>query len=287
MPQDHRIQQQRFELKYRVPRELVGPLRDFVSSHLELDDYSACQPGSAYPIHSVYLDSAALDTYHATRNGDRNRFKLRFRYYDDRPDSPVYFEIKQRVDNAMLKHRFAVRRAVVPRLVAGQLPDLEDLVSREPRHLAAVHWFHELQLRLDARPRLRNNYLREAWVSSCDNSVRVTFDTRICVEPYFGDRPVTAMTQPARIYSECIVLEVKFTNRYPNWLRELVEHFNLMRSTASKYCGGVECLGEHRLHGGHSGLDRREMANAPDPDGRNVLPASCRQVRLCCRQHAE
>jgi hypothetical protein len=263
MPQDHRIQQHRFELKYRVPRQLVGALRDFVSGHLEMDDYSACRPEFAYPVHSVYLDSAGLDTYHATRNGDKNRFKLRFRYYDDRPDSPVFFEIKQRVDNAMLKRRCAVRRAVAPRLVAGQLPGDDDLITREPRHLAAIHRFHELRLRLDASPRLHNSYLREAWVSSRDNSVRVTFDQHIRAEPYFGARTVVAMRRPVTLFPEFVVVEVKFTNRYPNWLREFVEHFNLMRSTASKYCGGVECWGEHCFHPGSPDFERQDIANVP------------------------
>src|SRR3989442_9345386 len=99
MAQDHRIQQQRFELKYLIEDELSQPMRDFLGCHLELDDYSVGRPNNSYEVHSIYLDSADLHTHHCTVNGDKNRFKLRVRYYDDRPDSPVFCEIKQRVDH--------------------------------------------------------------------------------------------------------------------------------------------------------------------------------------------
>ena len=47
---------------------------------------------------------------HASINGTKNRFKLRLRYYDSSPSSPVFFEVKARVDNCILKERCGVVR---------------------------------------------------------------------------------------------------------------------------------------------------------------------------------
>lgn len=245
MSQDHRLQPRRFELKYLIKEEIARPIRDFVSCYLELDDFSVGRPNNSYQIHSVYFDSASLMTHRATVNGDKNRFKLRLRYYDDQPGSPVFCEIKQRVDHCILKRRCGVRREAVPLIVAGQMPDLDQLLSPEPRHLASLQRFNELMLRLNATPRLHNHYEREAWVSPHDNSVRITFDRNIRVEPYFGDHAVTAMTRPVPIYSEFVVLEVKFTTRFPNWFNAMVGRFNLMRGAAMKYSGGVDVVGEN------------------------------------------
>ncbi|TAK96661.1 MAG: polyphosphate polymerase domain-containing protein [Verrucomicrobia bacterium] len=245
--QDHRLQSQRFELKYLVPGEFTQPMRDFVGSYLELDDYSVGKPNNSYEVHSVYLDSDRLDIHHATFNGDKNRFKLRLRYYDADPASPVFCEIKQRVDNCILKRRCAVARADVPQLLAGQLPEPDELLSPELRHLVSLQRFLELMLQLDARPRLHNYYRREAWVSPHDNSIRITFDRHISVEPYFRPDAPPTMTRPTRIYTEFIVLELKFTGRFPNWFHAFVERFNLMRTASMKYSGGVEMLGEHRF----------------------------------------
>src|SRR5438876_609439 len=73
-------------------------VRDFVQCYLMIDEYGAMQPNLSYPVHSLYLDSDGLDTYWDTINGNKNRFKLRLRYYDDRPDSPIFLEIKRRMN---------------------------------------------------------------------------------------------------------------------------------------------------------------------------------------------
>lgn len=248
MSQDHRLQPQRFEFKYLIKEEITEAIREFVSCYLELDDFSVGRARNSYEIHSVYLDSDGLFTHRATVNGDKNRFKLRFRYYDGAEGSPVFCEIKQRVDNCILKKRCPVRREVVPLIVAGQLPSPDELFSSEPRHYAALQRFHELQTRLNATPRLHNHYLREAWVSSHDNSVRVTFDRNVRVEPYFGNEAVIEMRHPTRVYSEFVILEMKFTTRFPSWFNALITRFNLMRGAAMKYSGGVDMVGEKLFH---------------------------------------
>jgi len=106
----HRLQQRRFELKYLIDRALVPGLRDFVRGPLELDEHGARDADLAYPVHSLYLDSEDLKTYGASINGTKNRFKLRLRYYDDLPHTPVFFEVKARVDNCIMKQRCGVRR---------------------------------------------------------------------------------------------------------------------------------------------------------------------------------
>jgi hypothetical protein len=255
MSQDHRVQQQRFELKYLIDEGITPGIRDFISSYLELDDYGVGRPNLAYPVHSLYLDSDDLKTHNASVNGTKNRFKLRLRYYDDRPNTPVFFEVKARVDNCILKQRCGVRRDAVALLVGGQLPEPDHLFSKEPRHLVALQHFNQLLLSLNARPKAHNHYQREAWVSPHDNSVRVTFDRRVLIEPYFKAKPVVEMMYPIQVFPESSILELKFTTRYPDWFKVLVRHFNLMQFSSAKYSEGVVVLGEHRFHDSDKALD--------------------------------
>jgi SPX domain protein involved in polyphosphate accumulation len=255
MSQDHRLQQQRFELKYLIDESLAPGIQDFVRSYLELDDYGVGQPNLAYPVHSLYLDSDDLKTHEATINGTKNRFKLRLRYYDDRPNTPVFFEVKARVDNCILKQRCGVRRDAVALILDGQMPEPDFLISKEPRHLVALQRFHYLMNQIKARPKAHNNYYREAWVSAHDNSVRVTFDRHVRIEPFFKPIPVVEMTNPIRIFSGFTILELKFTTRFPNWLRELVRSFNLMQMSSAKYSEGIAVMGEFLFHDGYKALD--------------------------------
>jgi SPX domain protein involved in polyphosphate accumulation len=260
MSQDHRLQQQRFELKYLIDEAISPSIRDFLSSYLELDEYGAERPNFSYPVHSLYLDSDDLKTYQSSVNGTKNRFKMRLRYYDGGAESPVFFEIKARVDDCILKQRCGVRREAVPLLLAGQLPDPDQLFSREARHVTTLERFNLLLHQLNARPKAHNNYLREAWVSPHDNSIRVTFDRQIRIEPCFVAHAPIAMENPMRVFPDVTVLELKFTNRFPNWFQELVRVFHLMRFSSAKYAEGVLLLGEEKFHDGDESFDWQQRS---------------------------
>ena len=90
---EDKMQQQRFELKYLINEDVARAARDFVSSYLEIDEYGATLKDFSYPVHSLYLDSESLHLYQTTINGDKNRYKLRLRYYDNRPDAPWIFSV--------------------------------------------------------------------------------------------------------------------------------------------------------------------------------------------------
>ena len=244
---EDRMQKQRFEMKYRITEELALQVRAFLGSYLQLDENGSGMRDLSYPVHSLYLDSHELATYWMTINGDKNRFKLRLRFYNANPDTPVFLEIKHRVDNCIFKQRGGVRKEAVPSLLAGQLPALEHLVSEDPKQLFAIERFCGLMQMIHARPKVHVAYQREAWVDPNSDAVRVTFDRRVLGEPECSTRFHTEMTNPCRPFGHDVILELKFTNRFPNWYREMVERFELARCGAAKYCECVEMIGEDRL----------------------------------------
>lgn len=245
------LQAQRFERKYFVSHRQALQIREFVRAYLVPDEHSETAPDLSYPVHSLYLDSHQLSTYWATVHCEKTRFKLRVRYYDDQADSPVFFEIKRRVGDCILKQRGAVRRSAAPLILAGYLPEPEHLLSSKPSHLGAVQKFSQLMQMLAAHPKMHIAYEREAWVSAEGNSVRVTLDKNVRGEVRREARFLTQMDRPLFPFREGthdqIVLEIKFTNRFPAWLGDMVRHFNLVSSGAPKYCGSLALSGEERV----------------------------------------
>jgi len=242
-----RLQPQRFELKYLLSERVALAVRDFVRSYLEIDEFGATLPNLSYPVHSLYIDSEELTTYWHTINGNKNRYKLRIRFYGDNSASPVYFEIKRRVNDAILKQRGAVRQDEVDWLLAGHLPAPSHLISEDPKQLIAVQRFCELLIEIKARPKAHVAYLREAWMSSGDNSVRVTMDRQVRCESESTARFSTQFRNPVYVFGPNVVLELKFTGRFPDWFRELVRVFGLTQCSAAKYVDGVVLMGEHSL----------------------------------------
>jgi SPX domain protein involved in polyphosphate accumulation len=240
-------QAQRFELKYQVSAAVADQIRDFVCSYLDYDENSVGKPGNSYLNHSVYLDSEDLRLYWDVINSNKNRYKLRLRYYDDDPAAPVFFEIKRRVNEAIFKQRCPVRRNAVPLLLAGQLPEPEHLMSARPDSLAAIQEFSRLMHDLNATPKTHVCYLREAWVSRHDNSVRVTLDRDVCATPHFTPEISTHIQDYVMPFEPYVILELKFTGRFPLWFRQLVEVFGVMQRGSAKYVDGVAAMGEDRL----------------------------------------
>ena len=242
------MQQQRFELKYVIKEGVALAVRDFVNGYLEIDEYGATLPNFSYGVHSLYLDSDDLRLYQNTINGDKNRHKLRLRFYDNRAEAPIFFEIKRRMNSIITKQRGAVRRDAVDWLLAGQLPEPSHLVSRDPRQLVALQNFCERMQEICAKPKVHVAYLREAWISPRDNSVRLTLDREVKCQPEPVARLNTHVDDPVIVFGKEVILELKFTDRFPDWFKELVRVFSLTQCAAAKYVEGVSRLGVNRVN---------------------------------------
>jgi SPX domain protein involved in polyphosphate accumulation len=249
----HRLQTNRFELKYLVNAAIVPRIRNFIRQHLALDEYCRPELGNAYAIHSLYLDSPSLSLCEATLQGHKNRFKLRIRFYDEVDTNPVYFEIKRRVNDIIQKERAAVRRESVLRLVNKKWPEPSDLVDPNPKSLATLERFCSMRDLLDADGKVFVSYIREAYVSPNDEQIRITFDHQLQAGRYDRTMRMLQIQSWLQPRVDGVVFELKFCDRFPYWMHDLVQEFNLQRTTMAKYVTCVESqLASPRLTPIHS-----------------------------------
>jgi hypothetical protein len=241
-----RLQTQRFEVKYLVSESTAQLVRDYVRSYLQPDEFAANLPDNSYPVHSLYLDSADLATYQAVQLDHKNRFKLRIRYYQD-DSEVVFFEIKRRTTETISKQRARVRRAAVGALLGGRLPGDPDLAAPDAKQRVALEEFCRLVRALDAQPKSHVAYRREAWMSPVGNSIRITFDRDVRCEAMPRAELTTRFRHAVVPFGSKVVVEMKFTDRLPEWCRDLARAFGLVRRGAPKYAAGVTLIGEDRL----------------------------------------
>lgn len=235
------FQRQRFELKYRINESKAQEIRFFVENYLECDPYGAANPNRSYPVHSLYLDSPGFHTYHRTVNGDRNRYKLRLRYYTTE-DSPIFFEIKQRNNRVIRKKRAQVYRNAVQDLLNGHAPTKNHLVEKSVFQQDALDQFCLLAGKLQASPKMHITYMREAYQTEDTNDVRVTIDRNVRGCRVHQNSIPSTFTNEFPVFGNTAILELKFTNRFPDWLNELTQRFHLRRESASKYVDSIEFL---------------------------------------------
>jgi len=236
-----KLQSNRHELKYLVDEPKAQTIRQFVMSYLEPDAHTPPE-GGGYAVHSLYLDTPDRLLCQATQHGLKNRFKLRVRFYDEVPENPVFFEIKRRVTDVILKQRAAVRRSSVPHLLAGDWPGREDLFIDDDRNFRALYNFCTLRSDIGAQPSAYTSYLREGYEPPDSNDARVTFDRQIRGQEFRGSLSVKNLKTWQYAEIPGVILELKFTGRFPNWMHTLVEHFNLVRTSVPKYVKCVEVV---------------------------------------------
>lgn len=234
----------RFECKYLVSPLIVPQIRDFVSMFLPPDRFARLHDGHKYPICSLYLDTDDLMLYQQTVGGDKNRFKLRIRTYSDEPSKPAFFEVKRKLNNIVQKRRAILDRDRVREMV-------EDGGNGWLRHanrgmLSDAEYFASHLNLTSARPVLKVRYMREAYESNDGDPVRVTIDTDVAHAVTLGHDLTFGLGRWVTTPVDGMILELKFTERYPSWISDLVRMFGLKQQPVPKYGWSVD----HVLMGG-------------------------------------
>jgi len=231
-------QDNRFEYKYIITEPTARSVRDFVACYLERDKYADPSRRNSYAVHSLYLDSRGLALCRATLQGHKNRFKLRLRFYDEVREHPVFFEVKRRLNDVILKQRAAVRREAILPLLAGHAPSPQDLMDPLGGDFGALEHFCRLRGVVEADGLAFVSYLREAYATP-DERIRVTFDRVIRGAEYHHRFELPPDPQWHYPPIAGVVLELKFTDRFPRWMREMVQSLDLWRGNMAKYVTSV------------------------------------------------
>jgi hypothetical protein len=227
---------QRFEAKYLIDEVTAAHVRRHCRMYLPLDKYCARRPEGCYPITSIYLDSPDLRLYRSTIEREVYRFKLRIRTYSpagewDKP-VPAFFEVKHRAEGIVKK----TRARISPQLAESLLWDVRtiphDGCGHDPFTIENLGRFQSMRARLGVQ------YDREVYEAPERDSVRISFDRNLqygLLDPDRLSRRV--MWSPAPLGS--VILEIKFTNTYPFWVRDLVRQEGLQRRG---FCKFVHCV---------------------------------------------
>ena len=232
------LQTSRYELKYLITESQADAIRRLVETRLVPDEHSN---GSAigYRVRSLYLDSRDLACYNETQSGQKNRFKLRIRFYDDAPNTAAYLEIKRRVTNVILKSRATVSRSDAELLLRGASPSATMLINDNAKERQSLREFCQLRDRLAAAGKVFVDYYRQAYESRGGNQYRVTFDRNVRGSDYLIGSGLTIPPRSQMSKIEGVILEMKYLDHPASWMIDFSRRFGLKSQSVPKY---VECV---------------------------------------------
>lgn len=243
---------ERREYKYLIDRPTAARVRAAIAPFCQLDPYAASSPSRSYAIDTLYFDTDDLALFWANDRELVDRIKLRVRGYADAPDSPLYFEVKRRINDVISKSRGKVPRSAWKTLLADDMAPMPDAIRGRDR--LAVERFLSFSRRMHIKPFTLVRYQREPYFSTIDDYARVTFDTRIRAHKvetltFEPDGSGWRALDDAEMQREMdngsrTVLELKFTNNVPLWLVSVVRGLGLVRGAFSKYGTSIRAFYE-------------------------------------------
>jgi len=226
----------RHELKYYIGYSDYIVLRDILSKIMKPDlhnktdnpDKSFEPARKGYFIRSLYFDTKHDISYSEKLGGFENRNKFRIRIYGF-DSGKAKCEIKSKFNDQIMKETAIIDRKDVPNIVAGEY---ECLLRYKSKTLNKVYYRFVSDY---FRPVVLVDYYREAYHYDINN-IRLTFDRFLAkndTEPELYDRelPMTPVFGKHKM-----ILEVKYDNQLPSWIRSNLKLKAFERCAISKYC---------------------------------------------------
>ena len=225
--------QYRHELKYFINQGEYTLLSGRLQKTMAADAY-AKKNGGEYFIRSLYFDDPMDSAFREKMRGNDVRDKIRLRTYNLQQDE-AKLERKYKKDSFIYKQSLRLSRGECDQLLAGRY----GFLLRRPEDFAHV-MFREFTTRA-LRPAVIVDYVREPFVFPFQN-VRVTFDKELHtgyqgMDLFDPDLPTYPLLE-----GYDMVLEVKFNQYLPGYIRELIQCDAHVRS-AIAFAGNSTCKG--------------------------------------------
>ncbi len=232
----------RFEHKYLVTDQVAVAVRNAIRPHLAIDAHTPPDSVRGYAVHSLYFDTPALDFYRQTREGVKQRVKLRVRFYDQDPGGVAFVEVKEKNDGQVFKRRYRTDKPLVESMLHDpQCEPIGHALSNGARG-TALEEFCRRRHEVGAVPKLFITYEREAYNSTSSPPVRVTFDRRIRANVVGRDVKLAIPRYGANVGGLNVLLEFKYAGDPPAWLQEVEQQFLLRRASFSKFAECIDVL---------------------------------------------
>ena len=216
----------RYELKFLLTEKKAEILKYRLSFVMEKDEFSV-NPNGEYYIRSLYFDDVFNSGYYDKLDGVPEREKYRIRYYNF-DDSFVTLELKGKNKNLSYKKRDIITKDECSLIINGDY-DKIDVKDR-----SVLNDFINTSKRKGLKPAVLVDYSRIAYTYPYED-VRITFDENIMSGKYNCD----LFDQDIPLYNVLednnVILEVKYNNRLPSFLNDVIKTVPMVRIAVSKF----------------------------------------------------
>lgn len=227
----------RHELKYSITYKEREALLHRFGPMIERDKNGG---KNGYTIRSLYFDDYKNTAYEEKLAGTFARKKYRIRIYNF-SDKVIKLECKEKQGSYIHKTSASLSREEVQKILNQ---DYGFLLTRKEE--LCKEFYYQCASNL-MRPMVIVDYERDAFVEPIGD-VRITFDKH--VRSAWGDYDIFDSSLPSYevLESDMLIMEVKYTQVLPEYVRRIIDSKHATQEAASKY---VLCVDKKRQLAGY------------------------------------
>ena len=181
--------------------------------------------GGSYYIRSIYFDTRFDRAYEEKMSGINEREKIRIRFYGLNKEV-VKLERKEKRENLIYKEDCRIDAQTAEEMVQGDFEGLLQYESPLARYVYGLAKSEALHATVIV------DYVRRAYLYPVGN-VRITFDSKLMARRIEG-----SIWEPGALYDvlgDNTILEIKFNQVIPTFIKELLSSVPGVRMALSKY----------------------------------------------------
>ncbi len=215
----------RHEFKYLLDACDAAIIKTRMQALLRIDPHAG--EDGKYLINSLYFDDLHDTCYYENEDGVDYRNKYRIRYYGQ-DTSYISLEKKSKIHGMTSKTGVVINREICESLIHRSIPEITEKMDEKLSLLLS-----DIKVR-NLIPKVIVSYERTAYIYDVGN-VRITFDEKVTssgdissfLYPVKEERPVYPVGMS--------LLEVKWDNVMPSFIKEAINTNELLWSAFSKY----------------------------------------------------
>ena len=229
----------RYEIKYFMNSKISNDIFNQSLNFMNIDNYALKNKSHKYLVRSLYFDNDEYSNFFEKVDGVKVRKKFRLRSYDKDLSSknPVFFEVKGRAHDRIIKKRVWMDKNDIKYFET--LNNLEELNKKYKNDSLIKDFIYDVKKK-NIKPKIMIDYNRRPLINKFGLYFRLTFDSDlITTKTNYLFENKERFKFPLQYKPGNSILEVKFERSIPAWFHRIIQSYNLNRRSISKFVLGV------------------------------------------------
>lgn len=229
----------RYEFKYFMSSKISNEIFNQSLNFMNIDNFASKSKNHKYLVRSLYFDNNDYSNFFEKVDGIKVRKKFRLRSYGKsiNSKSPVFFEMKGRAHDRIIKKRIMIDKNDIKYFET--LKNLDELSKKYNGNDLIKDFIYDVK-RKNIKPKIMIDYNRRPLINKFGLYFRLTFDSDLISTKtgnlFENDKKFQF---PLEYKPGNSILEVKFERSIPAWFHRIIQSYNLNRRSISKFVLGV------------------------------------------------